>query len=569
MPTSVVKRLNVLVLGHPTLSDDLAGWLDANARVQTVDTFDAVLQTLQSEPFDLILSAAADFVPFTQHHFNEQAANILDNVSQAVCIVGRTGEIIWANPKLWSLPESVRKELTHYCVETFNMPPAETPVSAAHYRGRRLSISGQGNDHYEVTVSPITDMQNQITQVVAVVWDTTRARKLEEKLDAIDRAGSELVRLDAEQVARLDLPQRVELLEQKIIRYTRELLHFDHFTIRVLDLRTNRLNLVLSCGMPKKAQDLELYASREGNGITGYVAASGRSCICPDVTHDPRYLEGIDGARSSLTVPLWLNDRVVGVANFESTKPAAFNEEDRQFAEIFGRYVALALHVLELLITERHATAGQVSSNVMSEITAPLNDILTEIESLVEDYIGYDDLRHRLRAISDNAVKIRESIKQVTSAKSVLTGGRSGTTRCEDPTLKGKRILVVDDEDVIRETVRDVLSGLGCEVTTAVNGEEAVELIAHQSFDLVLSDIKMPGKTGYDVFAAAKDANVNTHVILMTGFGYDPNHSLVRARREGLTAVLFKPFKIEQLLSEVRTAARTTPSAGAARGGPC
>jgi AmiR/NasT family two-component response regulator len=43
----------------------------------------------------------------------------------------------------------------------------------------------------------------------------------------------------------------------------------------------------------------------------------------------------------------------------------------------------------------------------------------------------------------------------------------------------------------------------------------------------------------------------------MTGFGYDPNHSIVRARREGLSAVLFKPFKVDQLLGEVRVALKS------------
>ena len=43
-------------------------------------------------------------------------------------------------------------------------------------------------------------------------------------------------------------------------------------------------------------------------------------------------------------------------------------------------------------------------------------------------------------------------------------------------------------------------------------------------------------------------------MILMTGFGYDPNHSIVRARKEGLSAVLFKPFKVDQLMHEIRSA---------------
>ena len=70
----------------------------------------------------------------------------------------------------------------------------------------------------------------------------------------------------------------------------------------------------------------------------------------------------------------------------------------------------------------------------------------------------------------------------------------------------------------------------------------------------------MPVKNGYEVFAAAKNENPNTPVILTTGFGYDPNHSIIRARREGLSAVLFKPFKVDQLLGEIRSALKSVKS---------
>ena len=48
-----------------------------------------------------------------------------------------------------------------------------------------------------------------------------------------------------------------------------------------------------------------------------------------------------------------MDDRVIGIFNIESQKPAAFTEDDRQFAEIFGRYVAVALNILNLLVVER------------------------------------------------------------------------------------------------------------------------------------------------------------------------------------------------------------------------
>jgi len=74
---------------------------------------------------------------------------------------------------------------------------------------------------------------------------------------------------------------------------------------------------------------------------------------------------------------------------------------------------------------------------------------------------------------------------------------------------------------------------------------------------MVLSDIKMPYRNGYEIFAAAKRIDESLPVMLMTGFGYDPNHSIVRASQEGLCGVLFKPFKVDQLVDEVRKAVQT------------
>jgi len=112
---------------------------------------------------------------------------------------------------------------------------------------------------------------------------------------------------------------------------------------------------------------------------------------------------------------------------------------------------------------------------------------------------------------------------------------------------------VADDEEVIRRTIRDVLAPFGCLVDVASDGAQANERLRGVRYDLVISDIKMPGASGYEVFAAAKAAHGDTAVILITGFD-DPDHSIVRAHRDGLSAVLFKPFKASQLLDECRSA---------------
>lgn len=554
MEESSVKPLSVLILGDVDCGDDLARWMDAHACVEHVESVDEAFEALGKDSYDVVIARARDFTAPNRGALPCAVSAILEGVDQGIGIVSETGELGWANPKMIALPQELRDRICAFCEETFSWAQSEVASGAKQIRFRRLTITTDSHHHYEITATPVIDLHNRITQVAVVAWDTSTARQLQSKIDAIDRAGRELLSLDADHFARLDMQERLSLLEQKVLRCTKEILHFENFEIRILQKKENQLDLVLASGMPASIMDVDLYASTEGNGICGYVAASGQSYICPDTAKDPRYRPAVENAKSSLTVPLVLRDEVIGVANFESTKLAAFNEHDRQFAEIFGRYIVLSLHVLELLNTERHTTTGRLGNNVMAEITAPLNDILTDVENLLEDYIGHDDLRHRLRVISENVVKIRETIKALTSAKPGFVGGRSATAAKEDPVLRGKRVLVADDEDVIRETVRDVLIGYGCEVSTATNGADAIELIHERPFDLVLSDIKMPIKSGYEVFAAAKDKNAKTPVILTTGFGYDPNHSIVRARREGLAAVLFKPFKVDQLLNEIRMA---------------
>lgn len=554
MTQSSVQQSQILIIGNPEGAEDLLNTNDLQVRIEHASTLDEALACLRRERFDAVVCRPSDILQTTSIHSSERATAIIDSVNEGICVVDEKGELEWANDKMLSLAEEIREKVCGFCVETFQSAQHETRPSGGPVRGRRLNLRSQDNEHFEVTATPVIDLHHRVTHVAAVVNDVTNARRLQDTIHAIDRAGQELVSLDTQQLAKLDAQARLDVLEKKILRCTKDILHFDNFHIRVLNKKTNRLDPVLAYNMPPSAQETELYATPEGNGICGYVVARGRSYICPDVRSDPRYLQGIDQARSSLTVPLMLQDQVVGVANFESTKLAAFNEDDRQFAEIFGRYIALALHILELLVSERCTTTGQLGRNVMAEITGPLNDILTDVESLVEDYIGHDDLRHRLRRISSNAIAIRTTIKELTSERAGILGTRGAAGRPRDPLLADKRILVVDDEDIIRDTVRDVLTNVGCAVTTAAEGTEAVRLIQETRFDLVLSDIQMPGKNGYEVFAAAKQANPDTPVILTTGFGYDPNHSIVRARREGLSSVLFKPFKVDQLIAEIRTA---------------
>ena len=560
-----IDEPRVLALrGRITDQYSLTQVLGCHFHVDVAESIEDAMARLRCESYHAVIADVGDFLPLERGLVGQQSSLVLNTIGEGVCIVDAEGVCTWSNKRMRSFSPEVFEKVKHICCQAHSIfsKHVAAQTDSKHQRSRKFSLHAGENLYFEVMASPVIGDSGQVRQVVAVVWDATSGKRLQQKIDAIDAAGRELSRLESEAIAKLSPSQRLQLLRDKIIRYCRDLMHFDHFAIRALNKSNNKLELVIAEGLPTEAIDIDLYAQPEGNGISGYVAATGRSYICHDTEKDPRYVLGLEHCMSSLTVPLRLHDKVVGVFNIESERIGAFNEDDRQFAEIFGRYVGLALNILDLLVVERYTTTGQLADSVVQEMAGPLNDIVTEAESLKEEYIGNDLMRTRLDRITDYVRSIRHTIKDVAAGPKAVLGVRDGTGSEADPLLDGKRILVADDEANIRDTIGEVLGKLGCACTICKDGQEAVHFLEQEDFDLVISDIKMPQRTGYEIFAAARRCREDMAVILMTGFGYDPQHSIVRASQEGLSSVLFKPFRIDQLLDEVRKALGQEPAAG-------
>jgi two-component system, sensor histidine kinase SagS len=566
------QRPRVLILlGKVTDPKEVTAALSAQFDLDVFDDVNKAMDALRSgERYRAVFADVGDFLPLERALVDQQASLVLNTIGEGVCVVDDHGRVLWANDRMRSFPADVYERVKQTCSSALSIFAHQISPGAAatgqipenkRLRSKKFGFQAGEDRYYEAFVSPVADENGRVRQVVAVVWDASSGRRLQQKIDAIDAAGRELVRLEGEAIARLNVAERLRLLEEKVIRYTSDLMHFDHFIIRLLDKKTNRLDPVIAVGLPSEALEVDLYAEPEGNGISGWVAATGRSYICHDVEKDPRYVLGLSHAKSSLTVPLRLHDKVIGVFNVESQQSGAFHEDDRQFAEIFGRYIAMSLNVLNLLVVERYTSTGQMADNVVREMAGPLNDIVTEAQTLIEEYIGNDDLRHRLNRIVENVDAIRKGVREVAQGPRTVIGAQDVRTQA-DPIIGGKRILVADDEANIRTTIADVLGKMGAQVTVCKDGHEAAAAIESQPVDLVISDIRMPHRNGYEIFAAAQRVRHDLPVILMTGFGYDPNHSIVRASQEGLQAVLYKPFKVAQLLEETRKA--LTPRARAA-----
>ena len=117
------------------------------------------------------------------------------------------------------------------------------------------------------------------------------------------------------------------------------------------------------------------------------------------------------------------------------------------------------------------------------------------------------------------------------------------------------RVLVVDDEKVIREILADFLSLEGFFVATAPDGLSALERLAQESFDMVIPDLKMPNLGGLELLEQIKNNHENVLTVIMTGFG--TVETAIEAMKKGAYDYILKPFNVEEVIHIVHRGLET------------
>lgn len=115
-----------------------------------------------------------------------------------------------------------------------------------------------------------------------------------------------------------------------------------------------------------------------------------------------------------------------------------------------------------------------------------------------------------------------------------------------------EKILVVDDEILVRDFLAEALRRKGFDVATAENGTKAIQQLKDTTFDLVITDMKMPDLTGIDVLKKAKELSPSTVVVIITAFGSIEN--AVEAMRLGAFNYLIKPFSPDSIEAVIEKA---------------
>ncbi|GHT12137.1 two-component system response regulator [Planctomycetales bacterium] len=541
---------------------------------------------------------------------------LLANVSCGVLYVDLDQRILWHNQRFQKWLDQVRPvaddgavcsaigERFFFVLKRPKMRgPDFLPFSKVKRSGKDsitiLEMPDGPFKYIRMAVGPVFNSDRSKVEHYAVnLHDVTEQTILEEKWSKLRQAGRELADLSKKDILLRSPKERTNLLRAKIAKYAQEILNFASIEIRVKSERDrSMLEPLFAFGMAEEARLRTLYVNQDGNGITGWVAYHGKSYKMDDSNEDPFFIEGVVGARSSMTVPLLCRGEVIGTFNVESQQPTAFDSNDLQLLETFASDVALAIHTLELLSVEQKETAYRSIEQVFGDSIGPLNMILNETSRVPIDVFQEHPEEIDVQDIVTSFARIRESTRQIQSAfqehiaalTTELPQEISSTDCSKYPMLRDKRVLLADSDKSIGTELSRLLFYYGVTVESSTTGYGALKMLETTRYDAFLSDIKLPDMSAFTYFKLVRCICCKRYAgraltticeppaddpccpevrlpfipfIYIRGFGYDNGHVTTRATQAGVMKPVFKPFILTQILESLKTAIERAESYG-------
>jgi GAF domain-containing protein len=566
----VAPRLRILHVCSPNDSiESLPESLRTNADVQTVHNPLRALAKITREKYDGIYIAAEHLQNAVKLGRLLENDRILEGMPDAVALLDGELTILWANHVFveWCNRGNVVGEQFLTALSTPDVVgPEDHPLLTALKTSHATStlLKTENDRFFQLHAAPIIESADGPRHLVVTLRDVSAEIQQQQKLAAIQDAGRELADLKPEEIFDMPVEDRIELLKSNIVHCTKDLLKFDVVEIRLMEQKTRQLVPLLEVGMDVEAAHRDLYAGEANNGVTGFVAFTGKSYLCEDTANDPLYLMGAKGAKSSLTVPLKLHNEVIGTFNVESPQPHAFTDADLQFLQIFCRDVAVSLNTLQLLAAQRMNAAQESVEKIHREVAVPIDEIVCDAAFVTERLSDVDpDLRARLEKILASAREIKHVIQQVGKTlgptDAVPVQGPEKREREKRAKLRGKRVLVVDGDENIRCAAHALLEPHDCVVETVQRGSDAESLFRHglpqYNYHAIISGVKLPDMSGFDLMMRLKPMVHPVPMILSQEFGWDAGHTVVKCRQAGLhpSGTVIKPFKECQLLDTLET----------------
>ncbi len=229
--------------------------------------------------------------------------------------------------------------------------------------------------------------------------------------------------------------------------------------------------------------------------------------------------------------------------------------------------IGFAKDIREIRRRDQLVTLGEIAIGLSHEVNNSLEVLVNQVEMLQryigrvatdEDYIveseRLESVASQIRKIQDITGRIggmaeegeygtKEYLHGKMMADLHVDAGKKCPERAKAEArypLSGLRVLVVDDDAGICDSLTDMLEEERCSIETAASGVQAVECLGRQQFDLVLTDVVMPDMDGHQLYQIIKETVPSLPVVLMTAFNYDKDHIIKRSCLEGLQGVIFK-----------------------------
>lgn len=255
-----------------------------------------------------------------------------------------------------------------------------------------------------------------------------------------------------------------------------------------------------------------------------------------------------DGLESMIAVPIFSGGKIWGALTVFSQQRFKFKMEDAEIMNLWAAHVGELQDLFSSdLQTKLHSKLVEVLGNIQlikfrlgnkeSIQTSDVVDAFDRLENMILESIPDINQSHQ-RLVLKKKSEVKPVEEVISEEVVTVEGEKTGP-------MEKRRVLIVDDQPIITDLLVDILKRMGYTSEVAFEGKEGIKTFAKDGFDLVITDLGMPDVSGWEVSKSVKKQNPSVPVILITGWGVEPDPHKIRD--SGIDFVINKPFQINQL----------------------
>ncbi|MCX7995378.1 MAG: GAF domain-containing protein, partial [candidate division WOR-3 bacterium] len=285
--------------------------------------------------------------PLDFTHLDPHYRQLFKNINSVIYIVDRRGKIAYLNDFVEKISKYKVKELLgrHF---KHVIAPESIEITRRTFlqqlRGKNIKpyeltvLDKDGKRIHLKTSEQIIFKEGKIQGVIGFATDITEQKELTTELSKMVKELYLLQQIAQELSSILDL----ELLLQRIVRHLKETLNYERASVLLIDEGKNEL-VVRAAEKPYSKNVQSRLRLKVGQGITGYVAKTGKPYIANDITKNHHYRVFDKKTKSEIAVPLKVGNKVIGVINIESYKKNTFGEKDLELLTLVANQASIAI----------------------------------------------------------------------------------------------------------------------------------------------------------------------------------------------------------------------------------